>query len=52
MVHAVVAPGKLEKEEPARTIQPRFRLGTVHVKAAAVRTAIQSNPAHDNTAES
>jgi hypothetical protein len=46
-----VAPDKLEKEEHARTLQPRNRLRTVHFKTETVRAASQPNSTHRNTAE-
>jgi hypothetical protein len=47
--HAPVAPDKPEKEERARSIQPRHRLNprTIDFKIAAVRTALQPNSKHE-----
>jgi hypothetical protein len=50
-VHALVASGKLNKEEHAHSIQPRLWLRPVNFKTAAVRTAVQSNSTHRNTDE-
>jgi hypothetical protein len=48
--HAPVAPDKSEKEERARSIQPRHRLNprTINFKIAAVRTALQPNSKHES----
>jgi hypothetical protein len=48
--HAPVAPDESEKEERARSIQPRHRLNprTINFKIAAVRAALQPNSKHES----
>jgi hypothetical protein len=49
---ALMTPGKLEKEHPTRSIQPRHPLPsrTINLIIAAVRTAFQSNSTQKGTA--
>jgi hypothetical protein len=48
--HTSVTPDKSEKEERARSIQPRHRPNprTINSKIAAVRTALQPNSKHES----
>ena len=46
--HASMAPHKPEKQKHACTIEPRLWPRTIHFKAAAIRTAVQPDPMHDD----